>query len=414
MDAAALEKAFARDLMDVAGVSPNLIIDPVLGNGTAAISIRGIQLAEVEKSFDPAVAVYQDGIYLATSTGALLNVWDADRVEVLRGPQGTMFGRNTVGGLVHVIRAKPTGEFGGKVNFNVGEDDQEDIKALVNLPAMLNGTLATKISAMSLSGGGYFNNVTRGTSEGDTDLEAYSLSALWNPTENLQVHLIYDDIDDQSDVRPTSCFNGVGDLFPAVGQPRSECSTATTDFHLNTFHAGETPASVEVEAITLNIEYDINESNKLVAVYGSREMEETSLQEFDNSALDLFRTSRPQTEEQESLEIRLESDFSWGKTTVGAFFWESEYDAWQSTWFFGGLNDSPRTLHETENTAFFAQVDYDVTDKMTLTFGGRWIDEEKVCAKCLLVVSLIINHSMQIGLVKKLVLLKQLLMLDML
>ena len=377
MDAAALEKAFARDLMDVAGVSPNLIIDPVLGNGTAAISIRGIQLAEVEKSFDPAVAVYQDGIYLATSTGALLNVWDADRVEVLRGPQGTMFGRNTVGGLVHVIRAKPTGEFGGKVNFNVGEDDQEDIKALVNLPAMLNGTLATKISAMSLSGGGYFNNVTRGTSEGDTDLEAYSLSALWNPTENLQVHLIYDDIDDQSDVRPTSCFNGVGDLFPAVGQPRSECSTATTDFHLNTFHAGETPASVEVEAITLNIEYDINESNKLVAVYGSREMEETSLQEFDNSALDLFRTSRPQTEEQESLEIRLESDFSWGKTTVGAFFWESEYDAWQSTWFFGGLNDSPRTLHETENTAFFAQVDYDVTDKMTLTFGGRWIDEEK-------------------------------------
>ena len=188
MDAAALEKAFARDLMDVAGISPNLIIDPVLGNGTAAISIRGMQMSDVEKSFDPAVAVYQDGIYLATSTGALLNVWDAERVEVLRGPQGTMFGRNTIGGLVHVIRAKPTGELGGKINFNISEDDQEDIKALINLPAMLNGTLATKISAMSISGGGYFNNPTRGTSEGDADVEAYSLSALWNPTENLQVH----------------------------------------------------------------------------------------------------------------------------------------------------------------------------------------------------------------------------------
>jgi iron complex outermembrane receptor protein len=377
MDAAALEKAFARDLMDVAGVSPNLIIDPVLGNGTAAISIRGMQMSDVEKSFDPAVAVYQDGIYLATSTGALLNVWDADRVEVLRGPQGTMFGRNTIGGLVHVIRSKPTGELGGKINFTISEDDQEDIKALINLPAMLNGTLATKISAMSISGGGYFNNPTRGTSEGDADVEAYSLSALWNPTENLQVHLIYDDINDQSNVRPTTCFNGVADLFPAVGQPRSECNQAISSFHYNTFHSTEMTASVEVEAITLNVEYDINENNKLVVVYGSREMEETSLQEFDNSALDLFRVSRPQTEEQESLELRLETNYSWGKTTVGAFLWESEYDAWQTTWFFGGFNDSPRTLHSTENTAFFAQVDYDLSDKMTLTFGGRWIDEEK-------------------------------------
>ena len=377
MDAAALEKTFARDLMDVAGVSPNLIIDPILGNGTAAISIRGVQMSEVEKSFDPAVAVYQDGIYLATSTGALLNVWDADRIEVLRGPQGTMFGRNTIGGLVHVIRSKPTGELGGKINVTISEDDQEDIKALINLPAILNETLATKISAMRITGGGYFNNRTRGTSEGDADVEAYSLSALWNPTENLQVHLIYDDINDQSNVRPVTCFNGVADLFPAVGQPRSECNQAIGKFHYNTFHSTEQTASVEVEAITLNVEYDINENNKLVVVYGNREMEETSLQEFDNSTLDLFRTSRPQTEEQESLELRLDTNYSWGKTTVGAFFWDSEYDAWQSTWFFGALNDSPRTLHSTKNKAFFGQLDYDLSDKITLTFGGRWIDEEK-------------------------------------
>ena len=122
MDANTLEKTFARDLMDVAGFSPNLIIDPILGNGTAAISIRGIQMNDVEKSFDPAVAVYQDGIYLATATAALLNTWDAERIEVLRGPQGTMFGRNTVGGLVHVIRSKPTGELGGKINLTAAED----------------------------------------------------------------------------------------------------------------------------------------------------------------------------------------------------------------------------------------------------------------------------------------------------
>lgn len=100
-----------------------MVIDPILGNGTAAISIRGMQLNDVEKSFDPAVAVYSDGIYLATTTGALLNTWDATRVEVLRGPQGTLFGRNTIGGLIHVIRNKPTGEWGGKVSATIAEDD---------------------------------------------------------------------------------------------------------------------------------------------------------------------------------------------------------------------------------------------------------------------------------------------------
>ncbi len=377
MDASAIEKTFARDLMDVAGVSPNMIIDPVLGNGTAVVSIRGIQLAEVEKSFDPAVAIYQDGIYLATSTGALLNVWDAERIEVLRGPQGTLFGRNTIGGLVHVIRNKPTGELGGKVNVLISEDDQQDFKGVLNLPAIFNGTLATKVSAMDLSGGGYFDNPTRNTTEGDTEVQAWSVSALWNPSDRFQAHIIYDDIDDETNARTTTCFNGSGELFNFVGQPAEECNPGLSDFHYNTFHSSDQKASVEIEAVTLNLQYDINENNRVVAIYGSREMEETSLQEFDNSAVDLFRVSRPQTEEQQSLEIRLETDFSWGKTTVGAYWWDSEYDAWQTTWFFGGFNDSPRTLHETENTAVFGQLDFDITDRLSLSLGGRWIDEEK-------------------------------------
>lgn len=135
LDAAMIEKTFARDITDIAGMVPNLGIDPILSNGTASISIRGMQLNDVEKSFDPAVAVYQDGIYLATTTGALLNMWDAERIEVLRGPQGTLFGRNTIGGLVHVIRSKPTGELGGKFSVTVAEDDQEDFKGTINSPS---------------------------------------------------------------------------------------------------------------------------------------------------------------------------------------------------------------------------------------------------------------------------------------
>ncbi len=378
MDANTLEKTFARDLMDVAGVSPNLIIDPILGNGTAAISIRGIQMNDVEKSFDPAVAVYQDGIYLATATAALLNTWDAERIEVLRGPQGTMFGRNTVGGLVHVIRSKPTGELGGKINFTAAEDEQKDVKATINFPSILNGTLATKVSAIKLDGGAYFYNPTRQSDEGDVDVTSYSISALWNPTDDLEILITYDDIDDQSDVRPVSCFTQPGELFSLFQNTAAECGNASNlGFHRTVFQNTKQTSSVEIEAVTLNIEYDINENNKLIVVYGTREMEETSLQEFDAASGELFRVSRPQFEEQESLEVRWEGNYSWGKTTLGAYFWDSEYDAWQTTYFFGGFNDSPRTLHSTENTAFFGQIDYDISDKLTLTLGGRWIDEEK-------------------------------------
>ena len=374
-----IERTFARDLMDLASISPNLIIDDTGQGpgGVAAIFIRGIGVADVEKNFDPAVGVVADGIFIGANAGSLLRSIDLASAEVLRGPQGTLFGRNTIGGLINITRSQPTGELGGKVNVLISEDSQQDYKGMINFPAIFGGTLATKVSAMDLSGGGYFNNPTRNTTEGDTEVQAWSASALWNPNDNFQAHLIYDDIDDETNARPTTCFNGAGELFNFVGQPAAECNPAISDFHYNTFHSNDQRASVEVEAVTLNMQWNINENNKLVAIYGTREMEETSLQEFDNSAADLFRVSRPQTEEQESLEIRLESDFSWGKTTVGAYLWDSEYDAWQTTWFFGGFNDSPRTLHETENTAVFGQIDFDITDQLSLSLGGRWIDEEK-------------------------------------
>ena len=161
------------------------------------------------------------------------------------------------------------------------------------------------------------------------------------------------------------------------------------DFHRDTYTSTSQDASVEVESYTINASWEITDAHKLVLVYGDREMEETSKQEFDGFSFDAFRVSRPQFEEQQSLELRIESDFSWGQTTIGGFYWESEYDAWQNTFFFAGFDptnganplagfsDSPRTLHESENTAFFGQVDWNITDRMTLTLGGRYTDEEK-------------------------------------
>ena len=388
MDEAALEKSFSRDIYDLAGMSPNLVIDPVLGNGTTSISIRGMQLNDVEKSFDPAVAVYQDGVYLQSTTGVMLNIWDAERVEILRGPQGTLFGRNTVGGLLHVIRNKPTGEMGGKIAVTFAEDDQLDFKATVNFPELNN--ISTKISIITASGGGYFDNQIRNKSEGDADLLTWSFGALWQPSDYFSVNFTYDDVDDKTDTRPVTCTTQPPELFSLYNSKPQECSpNQNADFHTKTYTSTFQNAGIDLQGVTLNATWNVADDHKLVMTYGHREMDEVARQEFDGTSVDLFRTSRPAVQEQESLELRLESTFDWGTTTFGAYAYESDYALVQNTWFFpfGGNYDSlagwfanPNTSVTTETSAYFGQVDWDITERVTLTIGGRYVDEEKsVC-----------------------------------
>ena len=204
LDSDALEKTFARDIQDIEYISPNLIIDPILGNGTAAISIRGMQLNDVEKSFDPAVAVYLDGVYLATTTGALLNIWDAEGVEVLRGPQGTLFGRNTIGGLLHIKRKEPSGELGGRLTATYGRFDRIDVNGAIDLPAFANDTISLRASFNTKNGGGYFYNVTRDEREGEADYLGFNVTGKFEPSDSFKTIVRFDYIDDNTPTLPVT------------------------------------------------------------------------------------------------------------------------------------------------------------------------------------------------------------------
>ena len=129
------------------------------------------------------------------------------------------------------------------------------------------------------------------------------------------MHFIYDDIDDDTPVRPVTCLTEGNELFSSgtlLGLPTDYFFTAgqcankkDEDFHRDTYTSSSQDASVEVESYTINASWEIGDAHKMVLVYGDREMEETSLQEFDGFSFDAFRVSRPQTEEQQSLELRL-------------------------------------------------------------------------------------------------------------
>ena len=130
-----LKEANVRRLEDIQNFAPNIYIrrTPGIASG-AAISIRGVSSSESDKSFDPAIGVMMDGMFLGTSSGVLLQNFDIERIEVLRGPQGTLFGKNTTGGLINVIRGAVTGELGADLSLTLGEDGRQDLKGVVNLP----------------------------------------------------------------------------------------------------------------------------------------------------------------------------------------------------------------------------------------------------------------------------------------
>ena len=401
LSAEALEKTFARDLLDVTGAAPNLIIDPILGNGTAAIAIRGMQLNDVEKSFDPAVAVYMDGIYLTNTTGALLQVWDSEGVEVLRGPQGTLFGRNTIGGLVHIKRKAPTGKLGGRLTATYGSFDRTDLNAAINFPALADGALKLKATAMYRDGGGYFDNSVRGEQEGDTEYVGFIGMALWEPNDSFSLQLSYDIFRDDTETRPVTSLTQAGESFnancvnfaPLCGQPPQNA-----DFHRKPSTTLHQDAFVDTDALTINAQWDLNDNHSLYAVFGVRDVEDDAVQEFDGIGStaaafplngDFFHTQRPTESEQSSLELRWHTSLAEGavQTVAGVFLMDSEYSISQSTFsfaFFGiptnpgdVVFSNPGFIQETATQAIFAQLDWNVTERLALSLGARYIDEEK-------------------------------------
>jgi len=402
VNAEQIESSFSRDISEIGALSPNLVIDPLYGVASASIGIRGIQLNDGEKSFDPAVAVYLDGVYLATNTGALLNTFDAEAVEVLRGPQGTLFGRNTIGGLVQLRRKEPTGELGGKVVATYGRFDQFDVKGVLNLPSIADGAISAKVGVVSLNGGGYFKNVTRGVTEGDNDFMMYSAGLKIEPSPFAKLVVFYDYIDDKTNTRPVTALTAQGEAFcfgvfgaiDGCGRPMSDA-----DFHRRPNTAFVQPQSFKGHSLIANGEVELSDGHSLHAVLGYRDSKESSVQKFDGTAAPLFYLIRPQEQDQFSAELRYQGEFDRLKLVAGAYYYESSYTNNQGTWFFGQNLPSDATEREVldaieggtlpaetpgfdatqnaKNFAIFGQVDWEVVDDLTLSIGGRYTKEKK-------------------------------------
>ncbi len=408
-----IERTFARDLTDLASVSPNLIIDETAQGpgGVAAIFIRGVGVADVEKNFDPAVGVVVDGIFLGANSGSLLRSIDLNSVEVLRGPQGTLFGRNTIGGLINITRTQPTGELGAKIRAGVEDYDTYYVDAVLNFG--ITDSLAAKITLGKRDQGeGYYDNVTTGEDgEGEVDYETYGINLLWDASDDLEFEFTYQKEETDQDTPPLLntgqerhlfCYAYgycspsqdepiTGDRLEWAGQglkPSAAPATRNDPFHVldpEDVVPVALDASFDTDAWSFETRWNVSESYSIDYLYGHWESDEEIVSNWDGTPELLYGTNRPASYDQDSHELRLTYDAG-GKLTFvsGLYYWDSSYDIDLNSWvsfnanFPGQLLDVYNyTEQTTESRAVFFEGDYALTEALTLTLGGRYTEDEK-------------------------------------
>jgi len=193
----ALEERGIAQTQDVALFTPNMTaaVQPA-SSGTASFAIRGIAQTEPVMTVDPAVGVYMNGVYMARNNGLAFDVVDVERIEVLRGPQGTLYGRNSMSGAVNIVTAQPKGTFAFKQQLTTGSRDLVKSRTTVDTPEVAG--FSSKISYLYTKQDGYVKNITTNSQTGDHEDfgakkdQGFNLALKWQASDALTFDYNYD------------------------------------------------------------------------------------------------------------------------------------------------------------------------------------------------------------------------------
>ncbi len=186
-----LENAGVDDVLELQFFTPSLVVAPAQSPVQTAISVRGVGTAGNSLSLESSVGVYVDGVYRSRQASVLNDLVDVERVELLKGPQGTLFGRNTASGALQFITVAPQDEFGGWLEVNLGNLDFYNVKGAVNIP-IVEGKLATRFSGSWAEREGFVENLVTGSQLNNRDRYQLRGQVLFTPTDDISFRLIAD------------------------------------------------------------------------------------------------------------------------------------------------------------------------------------------------------------------------------
>ena len=384
-DADQLGRLGVTETLDMTRLVPNFIGSNNTGLGTANVySIRGLNNTESIATFDPPVGSYIDDVYVSRQNANNFTLFDVDRIEVLRGPQGTLFGRNTTGGAVNVIMARPAEEFGGYVEVGYGRFNRKTARASVDLP--VNDQFLTKISGYWIEDDGWLFNETTGETLNFEDNKGVRVDLRWLPTDEIIWDVAVDYVDTQD---AAIAGTPVGSSFVTrTGLRRGE---NLSDFVNLTGNKSFIPTGNLVRAWSITSRLNIaTPLGDLELITGYRDMNQKFMLDFFNNPAPFggFVIVNDGEHTQFSQEIKLAgtTDDNRIDYVIGAFYLDEDND----TDFADVFNLEPiigvpfpalisdRTLdNNTETWALYGQADFHLTDAWTATVGLRYTEEEQ-------------------------------------
>lgn len=375
-DADALERAGTATIVDLQRSAPNTTLQVSRGtNSTLTAYVRGIGQADPLWGFEPGVGLYVDDVYLARPQSGVLDVFDVERVEVLRGPQGTLYGKNTIGGAVKYVTKKLTGEPEFSAKASIGSYGQRDLTLSGQLP-LIKDQLAMGVSVARLQRDGFGTFLQSGAENYDKDVLAARFSLEYTPTEDIFVRFAADKINDDSNAK------GGHRLTPSLRIPTEANPSDVFDSNADM----DTNNEVKGSGASLTVEWQLNEQYAFKSVSSYREGETFTNIDFDNTSLPSLHVPAIYDDNQTTQEFQL--TYSGDKTTVigGLYYYKGNaagaFDVLLGA--FDGAFGLPGNFNaltagnvDTESLAAYVHATFDITEQLSMTVGGRYTRDEK-------------------------------------
>ncbi len=361
------------NIRDLAGQIPNLNIGRVtISHTTQTYSLRGV--GEADPIQEPVLAVYVDDVYIPRQIGSMVEFNDLERLEVLRGPQGTLYGRNSSAGALRVITRDPGQEVRAKAEVGLGNLGAVDVRTLIEGP-LITDKLAGSFSYIHHSRDGTAYNPTLGHDVNRIDLNAYRAKLRWTPNDKLDVLLTLNALADRSDTRSYIPVKQPGGTFR---KDRSYTEVEPTQ-------------DLDQASGSLRVQYELSDSLKLksISAYGGFNLN-PAIYDNDGEAALIQRNLIHYNDQYATQEIQLNGDYGAVTFTSGLFYLHERFFVQRDGYSRRNALATDPTVtpsnyifaraHNITNTdayALFGEATWKATDRLSLTGGLRWTNEDK-------------------------------------
>ena len=350
--------AFDRQFLDEAGIDdvfelqffvPGLTVYNSQSAAQTNFNIRGVGTAGNSVSLESSVGLYVDGVYRARQSSAINDLVDLERVEVLKGPQGTLFGKNTASGAIQFLTVAPQlDDFSGYLEVNGGSESYANLNGAINIP-VIDGKAAARFSAGWTQRDGYVDNTTTGTEQNERDRFSVRGQLMIYPTDALSIRVIADHSEiDESCCSAANIFDGPGDTTAAfiaaggipflMGPPGTSYRASIEDlggdvvladrFNDDEVALNVDPSSlIEESGISVEISWDLSDTATLTSITAFRDYEATNITDGDFTSLGTLRARENTDQETFTQEFRLTG--SWGQRlsyVAGAYYFDQDLD----------------------------------------------------------------------------------------